>query len=108
MENVLLYLLLLFVSLISCCVGFYEEALRGNIGHLENGREPNAGVAILPTIPVIPAVHFGIVYGLNSINENLGWYVIVGYFCFAAAYRLYIIPKLSREFNRLNAQQVQS
>ena len=108
MENLLLYLLLLIVSLTSCFVGFHEEVLRGNIRHLENGREPNAGAALLPTIPVIPALHFGIVYGVNSLKENYGWYVMLGYFFIAASYRIYTIPKLSKEFKKLNAQKTQS
>ena len=108
MENLLFYLLLLIASLASCFVGFYEEILRSNIRHLENGREPNAGAALLPAIPVIPAVHFGIVFGLNLLRENLGWYVIAGYFCLAAAYRLHKIPQLNRQFKNLNAQQNQS
>ncbi len=86
MENGILYLALVLISLVSCFVGFYEEGVRGNIRHLENGREPNAGVALLPTIPVIPAVYFGVVYGLNHLKTGLGWYVILGWFCMLGGY----------------------
>ncbi len=105
MESILLYILLAVLSLGSCVAGFHSEVLNGNIRHLENGREPNAGAAIFPTIPLIPIVHFGLVYGLNQITNSLGWYVIFAYFGVIAIYHLVTIPKLNRVFRRLNAQR---
>ncbi len=102
MESILLYILLAVLSLGFCVVGFYSEVVNGNIRHLKNGREPNAGAAIFPTIPLIPIIHFGVVYGLNQISNNLGWYVIFGYFGVIAIYHFVSIPKLNREFNQLN------
>ena len=101
MENSILYFLLLVASLALCCAGFYQEILRGNIGHLQNGREPNAGVALFPTIPFAQAMHFGIVYALNLVQESLGWYVIAVYFSFAILYLCYVTPKLKSQYNRL-------
>lgn len=103
MESSILYLLLLVASLASCCASFHEETLRGNISHLQNNREPNAGAALFPTIPFIPVIHIVIVYGLNSIQENLGWYVIIIYFLFQIIYMIYVILKLKTEYNELKA-----
>ena len=108
MESVIIYILLVLVSLISCFIGFYEEGVRGNIRHLENGREPNAGVALLPTIPVIPAFYCCVVYGLNRLQTGLGWYVISGWFCMLGVYWLYKIPSLNRELKKLNELRTKS
>ncbi|HEY8942117.1 MAG TPA: hypothetical protein VIM59_18115 [Cellvibrio sp.] len=101
MESSILYFLLLVTSFALCCAGSYQEILRGNIVHLQNGREPNAGVALFPTIPFVQAMHFGIVYGLNLAQENLGWYVITVYFSLAILCLCYMISKLKAEYNKL-------
>lgn len=104
----LLYLLFALLSITSISIGFYSEIVNGNIAHLRNGREPNAGAALFPTIPVIPALHFGVACGLNLVYENLGWYVIFSYFGIAAILRVVTITKLNREFKRLNDQRSSS
>ena len=102
MEVLLLYVSLAVLSLGSCAAGFYAETVAGNIRHLKNGREPNAGAAIFPTIPLVPMAHFGLVYGLNQISSNLGWYVAFGYFFVAAIYSFVSISKRKRELDQLN------
>ena len=101
MESSILYFLLLVASFASCCASFYQERLHGNIGHLKNGREPNAGVALFPTIPFAQAMHFGIVYAFNLVQENLGWYVIAVYFSFVMLHVCYVTQKLKAEYNKL-------
>lgn len=98
----MLYLLLAFLSIISVAIGFYLEILDGNLTHLKCDREPVAGVAIMPTFPVVPAIHFGTAYGLNLLYINAGWYVIFAYLIGSILCRSLSIRKLKREFSRLN------
>jgi hypothetical protein len=75
----MLYLGLVVLSLISCGVGFALEVATGNIGHIKNGREPNAGAAILPTIPLVPVAYVLAAWGLNTLHHNLGYIVVSAY-----------------------------
>ena len=73
------YLSLVFLALISCGVGFALETVTGNIGHIKNGREHNTGAAILPTIPVIPAMYLLAPLGLNHLHHNSGYMAVPVY-----------------------------
>jgi len=75
----MLYLGLVILALISCGVGFGLEVVTGNIAHIKNGREPNAGAAILPAIPIIPATYVLAAWGLNYLYPNLGYMVVSVY-----------------------------
>ena len=48
------YMMAVFISLVSCFIGFGLEVVQGNIRHVKNGREPNAGAAMFPTVVVVP------------------------------------------------------
>jgi hypothetical protein len=48
----MVYLLAILFSLVASVQTFASEITAGKIGHVENGREPKAGAAIFPTIPV--------------------------------------------------------
>ena len=56
--------LLLFVQVVA------SESVSGNIGHLEQGREPNAGVAIFPIIPSAQFLLLGIAWLLEKFLPN--------------------------------------
>jgi len=75
----MLYLGLVFLALTSCGVSFSLETTIGNIGHIKNGREPNAGAAILPTIPIIPAMYVLAAWSINHLYPNLGYIVVAVY-----------------------------
>ena len=57
-----------------------SEVTIGNINHIKNGREPNAGAAIFPTIPFVPLIILLITWGLNKLLPNLGFYLVIGLF----------------------------
>lgn len=96
------YLILFAASSLSCGFGFISEITRGNIRHLKDGREPNAGAAIFPTIPLIPLFYVLVVFLLNMVVENIGWHVIFLYLILSNIYRVWEFSKLNREFNDLN------
>ena len=43
-------------------MSFSSEVTNGNIAHLENGREPNAGAAMFPTIPIVPLMFLAVTW----------------------------------------------
>ena len=45
------------LSLLSCAVQFALEIALGNIGHVEQGRPPNAGAALFPILPMVPLTY---------------------------------------------------
>ncbi len=72
MTNVIVVVL----SVIFTFLGFAIEVTNGKIRHVENNREPNAGAAIFPGIPFIPLFIAGVVWMLNSIYPNLGFWTV--------------------------------
>ena len=63
--------LLLFVQVVA------SESVSGNIGHLEQGREPNAGVAIFPIIPSAQFLLLGIAWLLEKFLPNYSLSAII-------------------------------
>jgi hypothetical protein len=75
------YFSVFLLSIISCFIGFGLSSVNGNICHVKNGRTPNAGASIFPTIPIIPIVYLTVTWGLNRAYEDLGFIVISTYAC---------------------------
>ena len=101
--DIALYIAVFVASIISVGMGFNLEVVQGNIRHIENCREPNAGAAIFPTIPVIPIVYLLIVWGLNNVIENMGFYLIGLYFMLTVIYKSVVIKKCSKRLNELKS-----
>ena len=87
------YLVVFGLSIISCVLGFALELTQRNAQHLENGREPNAGVALLPEVVAIPAAYLGAAWGLNQWQPSVGFTVIAAYFCLSVAVRVVMLVK---------------
>ena len=73
------YLLVALLSIVFAFLGFATEIARGNISHIENGREPNAGASIFPVIPLGPMFLVGLVWLLNNTYHNLGFWAFVAF-----------------------------
>ncbi len=97
---VTIYLLIFILSLLVCLVSIYSEGLTGNINHMENGREPNAGVSLIGYI-IFPLFFIGLAYIGNILLENLGWYAVFTLFGIIAVYALITIPWNIRKYNAL-------
>lgn len=74
------YLIVTVVSVVFVFLGFFSEVAEGNIRHIENGREPNAGAAVFPGIPFGPVFLVSIVWMLNCISDSLGYWLFAAYF----------------------------
>lgn len=62
----MIYIFAIILGLVSSILLMACEVSRGNITHLKNGREPNAGAAIFPTIIIVPLFFAGIAMGIKS------------------------------------------
>jgi hypothetical protein len=101
--DIALYIAVFVASIISVALGFNLEVVQGNIRHIENCREPNAGAAIFPTIPVILIVYLLTAWGLNNVIENMGFYLIGLYFILTVIYKSVAIKKCSKRLNGLKS-----
>jgi len=50
----MIYLIAILWGLLACVQGYAVEVVKGNISHLKNGREPNAGACLFPALPAVP------------------------------------------------------
>jgi energy-converting hydrogenase Eha subunit A len=65
----MIYLLAIVFSLIASVQSFALEITRCNIIHLKNERQPNAGAAIFPTIPLFQIIAAGIAWLLEKFLQ---------------------------------------
>jgi hypothetical protein len=70
---------LLALSLVSCVLGFALEMTRSNIRHVQNGRTPNAGVALLPNIPFVQIGYLAAAWGIDRLRPDLGFEIVTAY-----------------------------
>jgi len=81
-------------------VSVYSAGLEGNIVHLENGREPNAGVSLMFYV-VLPPFFIGLAYLGNMVVDKLGWYITFGLFGIIAVHAAITLPKQIKKYNLL-------
>ena len=108
----MMYVLIIIMSLVFSGMSFVSEITQGNITHIKNGREPNAGAALFPTIPFVPLFMVLLTWGVNTVYEDLGFYFTTG--CFIVYlpiwyfnYRTSVkeLKSITNEINTRNKQQ---
>ena len=95
-----MYILISVLSIYICVINIYQSGLNGNIAHMENGKEPNAGVSLVSYI-FVPVFFIGIAYIGNLMVTNLGWYSVLTFFGIYILHFLFTIPKELAKYNRL-------
>jgi hypothetical protein len=76
----MIYLLAGIQGVVATFMCFASEITNGNIRHLESGREPNAGAAIFPSIPLLPLLSIGAAWALQKFLPNRSLAVLTGFF----------------------------
>lgn len=84
-------------------VNIYASGIQGNIVHLENGREPDAGVSLIGYV-VFPPFFIGVAYLGNLMSYGLGWYLVFGIFILSALHTATTLPKQVERYNELLKQ----
>lgn len=98
-----MYVLIVALALVSCFVGLAMEVTLSNIGHLQNGRPPNASAALLPNIPLVPLTYVLVAWALNHLGPELGIRVVVVYALASIGIRSYLLFRVRAKFRKLNA-----
>ncbi len=104
MVEIVIYILIFLLSLVVVAVSVYSSGLEGNIVHMENGREPDAGVSLIWYV-LLPPFFMGIGYIGNLVLNNLGWLIVFSLFLLIAVYSAISIPKQSRKYKALLKQR---
>ncbi|WP_146106821.1 hypothetical protein [Vibrio chagasii] len=99
-----LYLLIFVLSLVAIVFSVYAAGIEGNIIHLENGREPNAGVSLFGYIS-FPIFFVGAAYLGNTLSYGVGWYISFGLFLIIFLYSAFTIPRKIKKYNVLLKQR---
>ncbi len=105
--DTMIYILAILFGLTVCVQSFLSEVTAGNIGHLRNGREPNAGAALFPTFPFIPLLFVVIAWILQMFTQWAIWIFVVSFLALSVFWAIGF-AKLKAEFNRLVATQNKS
>ncbi len=97
----MIYVLANIFGLVFSVLALACEATRGNITHLKNGRKPNAGAAVFPTIFVIPLFFNGLAWGIKNFFSVHDLTIFLGIaFVLLAAISIAFL-KLNAEFRTL-------
>jgi hypothetical protein len=94
------YLLALIFSLIVSIQAFASEITAGNIRHVKNGRQPNAGAAIFPAIPVLQLLALGIAYLFEAFVPRYAVWILTGLFLLSSLFWAFSFVSLRAEFRR--------
>ncbi len=103
-EEPTIYILIFIISLVVIAVNVYASGIERNIVHLENGREPNAGVSLMGYI-VFPIFFIGVAYLGNMMSQGLGWYLVFGLFTLSALRTVIMLPRQVKKYNELLKQR---
>jgi hypothetical protein len=95
------YLLAVVLSLIVSFYVFASEVTAGNIRHLQNGREPNAGAAVFPTVPLLQMLAVGLAWFLERVTPEFAIWGLVGGFLVLSVRWAVSIAKLKAELIRV-------
>ena len=99
----MIYFLAVILSFVAAVMSFLSEITASNIRHLNNGREPNAGAAIFPTIPLLPLLAIGTAWLLRHFfPAHATWLLVGGFFLFGCLWGV-AFTRLRIRFRRLNA-----
>ena len=69
-----LYLLIFLLSIVAIAVSVYAAGIEGNIVHLENNREPDAGVSLLGYI-LFPIFFIGVCTGQSKSDTFFSYFM---------------------------------
>lgn len=73
----MIYFFAIALSLVVSVYAFASEIAAGNIRHLQNGRQPNAGAAPFPTIPVYQVFAVGLAWLLQRVIPDYTVWALV-------------------------------
>jgi hypothetical protein len=94
------YLLAVLLGLIMCVESFASEVTRGNIVHLKNDREPNAGAALFPLIPAVPLLFVGFAWILQVVVPLYSIWILIGFPLVLSVFWAVSFAKLRLELKR--------
>lgn len=83
-----------------CVLSFLSEITAANIAHLRNGRPPNAGAAIFPSIPILPLLFIGAAWLLRMLIPEYATWVLVAAFLALSSLWVFSFAQLRAEFHR--------
>ncbi len=101
----MMYALMIAIALFSSVMGFISEITRNNITHLENGRKPEAGASIFPTIPLVPAGVVLFAWILNQLHQSLGFLTVIALFLVFAVHWTIFHRKARRQLDKLKKKR---
>ena len=101
----MIYLVSIVVSFALCLMMYASDITQGNISHIENGREPVAGVSLIPTFPVVQVLCLGTAYGLNLWSPDRA--ILIGMIVFGVLFLIWVVSfaKLRAKFTAIKEAQ---
>ena len=104
MEDSFIYLLIVASSCLLAAFDAVTSVKQGNIVHLENGRELQAGVSLI-FYAAFPIFFVAVAYVGNLFTAKFGFYLSIGIIVICAIYMAIDNNKLNRRLNVLRKKQ---
>jgi|SRR5271154_4253709 len=101
----MIYVIAVAFGLATCVQGFFSEITAGNIGHLSQGRPPNAGAALFPSIPFIPLLFVGLAWLLRVFVSKYAMWMLLAVFVTQSLCWAFSFVRLRVELRRIKANR---
>jgi len=99
----MIFLIALVLSLAVCAQTLVIAGIEGNIVHVRNGREPKAGVALFPMVPVYQLIALGLAWGLQRLVPNMATVLLLAIFAVLFAIWAVSYRRAKAEYRRVLA-----
>ena len=99
------YMLVIVAAVIVCVLSALSEVVHGNIVHIQNGREPDAGSSLMLPLITLPLIAVAFAWLLNLFSQSLGFYVVAVLFAYFLVSWVFSFRNVKREFAELMRQR---
>ncbi|WP_457445900.1 hypothetical protein [Roseateles sp. P5_E4] len=99
----MIFLVALVLSVVLCVQTVAIEIVEGNTVHVRHGREPKAGVALFPMVPLYQLIALGLAWGLQRLMPDVAMAVLLA--IFSGLFALWVVSyrRAKAEYQRLLA-----
>jgi hypothetical protein len=102
------YIVVALIATVATFLGGGSAVVRRNIVHVTNGRAPNAGWSVFPSMPCVPMFWMGVAWLLDQLQTGLGLWVVGGLFVLFVPMWWWRFRALRRELASLQLRQPNS
>jgi hypothetical protein len=97
----MIFLIAMALSVALCIQTVAVAIVQGNIVHVRNGRAPNAGVSLVPMVPLYQLIALGLAWSLQRVVPDMAVIVLLALFAVTSAVWVVSYRRAKAEYLRV-------